>query len=174
MQNPAKIGKITGPPGCGKSTELLRLIERACEKYFPNKIGAVSFTNAAVETIRERVAQTVGETKDVVKNVRTIHSHCFRLLGLSGDEIAESHLSEFNKKNPAYALKNKNSDEDDTTWDSANRYSDYLFNQSQILRNQLIPEDQWPPDVLSIHKVWKKWMKEEKLKRLCLQKGSII
>jgi len=28
----AKIGKITGPPGCGKTTELHRLIDAACDR----------------------------------------------------------------------------------------------------------------------------------------------
>ena len=135
MEIPAKIGKITGPPGTGKSTEILRLIERACEKYFPNKIGAVSFTVAAVEEIRSRIAKLTGESRDVIKNVRTIHSHCFKLLGLTKERVADKKISEFNEAHPEFAINSKKlekQDEDVTLRNNKrNNYMERLFAQIQ-------------------------------------------
>ena len=60
MQTPIKISKVIGPPGTGKTTELLRLLGAAARKYDPERIGAVSFTKAAVKEMRSRAAEEAG------------------------------------------------------------------------------------------------------------------
>ncbi|MBT8489902.1 MAG: UvrD-helicase domain-containing protein, partial [Deltaproteobacteria bacterium] len=159
------IGKITGPPGCGKSTEIMRLILRACDKYFPNEIGAVSFTNAAVEEIRTRIARTVKIDKSVIKNVRTLHSHCFKLLGLSKTDVAESHMAEFNAEYPQYRISISSDDipdEKDFMLDKKIRRNEVCFNEMQIMRNRLVPVKKWNLDTRIIYEKWSAWMKESK------------
>jgi len=157
------ISKVTGPPGTGKSTYLLRQILRACDRYFANRIGVVSFTNAAVKSIKEKIAEGSDETSDeVAKNVRTNHSHCFRLLGLSGDEIAETHIKEFNDAHPEYQInlgRMSNQDENECSFESS-RQNDKLFSEMNILRNRLIPEEKWMPDVTLMWAKWHSWMTE--------------
>lgn len=154
----AKIGKITGPPGCGKSTEIMRLIAKACDRYFPGNIGAVSYTKAAVEELRSRVSALTGANKKLLKNVTTIHAKCFRLLELHQGDVAESHISEFNKAHPRYAIKESdNPDENDinTTGDM-----DRLYALMNIYRNQMIPMEKWQIDVRAFGEVWFSWIRE--------------
>jgi len=162
MQNPPKISKITGPPGCGKSTYLKKQIVRACDKFAPSRIGAVTFTNAGVEQIRAEIASTTGQSKEVAKNARTIHSHCFKLLKLNGDVIAERNVREFNALHPGFAIKIdklKDQDEDSESW-RENRHAEKLFSEMQVNRNRMIPEEQWMPDVQAIWDAWSAWMAE--------------
>jgi len=162
MSNPPKISKITGPPGCGKSTYLKKQIVRACDKFAPSRIGAVTFTNAGVEQIRAEIASTTGQSKEVAKNARTIHSHCFKLLKLNGDVIAERNVREFNALHPGFAIKIdklKDQDEDSESW-RENRHAEKLFSEMQVNRNRMIPEEQWMPDVQAIWDAWSAWMAE--------------
>ena len=149
------IGKITGPPGTGKTTELKRLIDRACDKYFPNRIGVISFTNAAIEEIRTRIADTTQESRSVIKNVRTLHSHCYKLLGRP--VIAETKINEFNKKHPEFAIKGKLDDEHPI---KSIRQNEQIFIEMQINRNRLIPVDQWNPDTRALYTAWTAWQTE--------------
>lgn len=151
MKIPAKIAKVIGSPGCGKTTYLLYLIEQACKKYSPERIGAVSYTNNAVEEIKNRIyAQTNIKNKETIKNVRTMHSHCFRLLGLSKEQVAETptKIKEFNAKNPLWELPvNTKMNEDDTLLEEYTKYrvleNKKKFAKITILRNQMIDVNDW-------------------------------
>jgi len=93
---------VTGATGTGKTTYLLRQIQRAAKKFSPDRIGAVSFTKAAVEEMAKRVAQEAGVDRKLAKNIRTVHSLCFELLGLNVDKVAEKLVPHFNKKFPQF------------------------------------------------------------------------
>jgi len=155
----AKIGKITGPPGCGKTTELKRLIDAASDLYFPNEIGVVSYTNAAVEEIRTRIVNTLSEEeKDLVQNVRTLHSHCYRLIGRP--PVGEGNLAQFNKERPEFAVGSGkvNPDENIPHKDHSRKSNDKLMNEMNQLRNQLVPPDEWMPDTQAFYKAWSEWL----------------
>lgn len=152
MKTPAKIAKVIGSPGCGKTTYLLYLIEEACKKYNPERIGAVSYTNNAVEEIKTRIlTQTNIKSRETIKNVRTMHSHCFRLLGLTKEQVAETptKIKEFNAKNPLWELPvDTKMNEDDTLLEEYTKYrtleNKKKFARITILRNQMIDVDDWP------------------------------
>ena len=114
-----KIGKIIGPPGTGKTTALMELVGEASRRYMPKRIGAISFTNTAVEEIKNRVSDKTGTRPQEFENIRTVHSQAWRLLGLEKDNLAEAHIGAFNAEHERWAIpagrlaSTKDDDEDD-------------------------------------------------------------
>ena len=88
--------KIVGPPGTGKTSELLRLVEGEIARGLdPSEVGFCSFTRAAASEARARVATVkgfgdgLGETAESATPwFRTVHAACFRLLGLDRSRVA--------------------------------------------------------------------------------------
>ncbi len=158
------IAKITGPPGTGKTSYAMRQIARDCEHYFPRQIGAISLTNAAVSEIKARISSELNVPADDAENVRTIHSHCFRLLGLDGKQIADNKIKDFNKENPDYAMSlGKGEDFDDMPdmfTARQQQYNDSLFREMQINRNKLLPIEKWADDTQNIYEAWAGWMQD--------------
>lgn len=75
---------ILGPPGTGKTTTLLKIMEDALSSGMdPKKIGFISFTKRAIKEARDRVKVKFNLTTVQVQNFRTLHSFAFRHLGLS-------------------------------------------------------------------------------------------
>lgn len=81
---------ILGPPGTGKTTTLLEMVEYELESgVAPDRIGYVSFTRKAAEEARDRAMKKFGLTAKQLPWFRTIHSLCFASLGLSSSEVLE-------------------------------------------------------------------------------------
>jgi DNA polymerase III delta prime subunit len=65
---------IFGPPGTGKTTKLLELMERAFEQgYEPEEIAFVSFTKAAVIEATARAVKKFGFPAKRLALFRTLH-----------------------------------------------------------------------------------------------------
>ncbi len=75
---------IKGGPGTGKTTELLKLITT---KFDPRKTMFVSFARKTIIEARERAQKTYGLESGEIKYFRTLHSICFRLMGLNKEYI---------------------------------------------------------------------------------------
>jgi DNA helicase-2/ATP-dependent DNA helicase PcrA len=88
---------MLGPPGTGKTTTLLNILdEELVAKTKPNRIGYVSFTQRAAEEAKTRAMKRFGFEKEDLPHFRTIHSTCFRQLGMrSADVLSGSRLNEF-------------------------------------------------------------------------------
>lgn len=84
---------IYGPPGTGKTTELMALIAEFIEQgYRPGEIAFLSHTKAAAAEALSRLNLTRSD------KVSTIHSQCYRLLGLSSTQTVDfRRLEEFSK-----------------------------------------------------------------------------
>lgn len=85
---------IFGPPGTGKTTELLRRVQEAKDLgVSPDNIAFLSFTRAAASEALSRLGIRRSD------NVCTIHSMCFRLMGLRQPQVVDSaKLREFAAK----------------------------------------------------------------------------
>jgi DNA helicase II / ATP-dependent DNA helicase PcrA len=86
-----------GPPGTGKTTKLLRLLEQELEAKVPiERIAFLTFTRRARREAVERVEQVLGIKAKELPHFRTIHSMAFRALNLKdGDVLTKKNLQEF-------------------------------------------------------------------------------
>lgn len=84
---------IFGPPGTGKSTEIIKRFKSYLDEgYSKDRIGLVSFTKASAQELAERIGVKAG------KNISTIHSMCYRICETIREQvIGWQHLREFSK-----------------------------------------------------------------------------
>ena len=80
---------ILGPPGTGKTTTLLNLVDEFIQKGVrPRQIGYFSFTRKAANEAAERAAKKFELDKDTdLENFRTLHSFAFEKLGMSREKM---------------------------------------------------------------------------------------
>lgn len=76
------ISLILGGPGCGKTTKLLSIINKLLKTYAPGEILFLGYTRRAAQEARERIQNKLVEC-------RTIHSYCFRQLGIEPGTVME-------------------------------------------------------------------------------------
>lgn len=78
---------IIGPPGTGKTTTLLRYLERELGRAPAKEIAFVSFTRSARMEAKRRAAKAFACNPEDLVWFRTIHSTAFKLLGLRGRDL---------------------------------------------------------------------------------------
>jgi DNA helicase-2/ATP-dependent DNA helicase PcrA len=87
---------LIGPPGTGKTTELLREMEEALNAGIPStRIGFTSFTKKSVREASERARAKFNLSERALPYFRTLHSLAFWSLGLRSDQVmAREHYRE--------------------------------------------------------------------------------
>lgn len=90
-----RITKTFGPPGTGKTTDLIARVaeEKAAGVPLP-EIGYLSFSVAAKDVIRERL----GATEQDVRWFRTIHGAACKQLGIAGSIMQWQHYRKFHEE----------------------------------------------------------------------------
>ncbi len=88
---------VLGPPGTGKTTSLLSIIDEELARGTPpDRIGYVSYTKRAAEEGVTRACDKFGLARGDFPWFRTLHSLAFRRLGLSRSEVLEgTRMQEF-------------------------------------------------------------------------------
>lgn len=96
---------ILGGPGTGKTERLIEVVEQAMESGVkPERVAFVGFTRAAVNEARDRAIRRFDLNEDNLPFFRTIHSFCFRTLGLSrGQVFSQKHRDELSELTGASA-----------------------------------------------------------------------
>lgn len=81
---------ILGPPGTGKTTRLLDIMETELNSVPPNKMAFVSFTRKAADEAAQRACSRFGFVPADLPYFRTIHSIAFMQLGLKRDQVLQT------------------------------------------------------------------------------------
>ena len=81
--------RIFGPPGTGKTTTLLNMVEKSLESGItPSQVGFFSFTKKAANEARDRAAQRFDlDAEKDLPYFRTIHSLAYRLMGVKENQL---------------------------------------------------------------------------------------
>lgn len=88
---------LFGPPGTGKTWELLRLLEvELAAGIPPEEVAFVTFTKKAANEARDRAKAKFNYPDEAFVLFRTLHSLAFRQLGLSKSQVInKDHFEEF-------------------------------------------------------------------------------
>jgi len=91
-----KTKLILGPPGTGKTTRLLEIMEQEMATGVePDQIAFVAFTRKAADEAKIRAKKKFGLSGGDLPYFRTLHSLCFRELGVQRSEmIGYKHFKE--------------------------------------------------------------------------------
>lgn len=122
---------IFGPPGTGKTTRLLQIMEKELKTVSPGDIAFVSFTRKAVAEARERACTKFNYDPEELPFFRTVHSICFSMINvvpfqvMNQDnylEIAELLGLEYERSEKYIQFDSVNRTNDDTNlWEEWNK-----------------------------------------------------
>ncbi len=108
--------KIFGPPGTGKTTRLMQIVENEVKQGTPlHRIGYLSFSVSAAEVIKERMKASASD----VRWFKTIHAASLKSMGMGGAVIDYSDYAAFSARHKMFISMNE--DEINTGFNPAMR-----------------------------------------------------
>ena len=130
---------VLGPPGTGKTTTLLNLVDQFIQQGTrPRQIGYFSFTKKAATEAATRAAEKFGLNIDTdLENFRTLHSFAFQKLGMTKEKMMKKEdYKEFGQK-CGIPIKVASYSEDDGVFNSDNEYLT-IINTARVKRLDLL------------------------------------
>lgn len=139
----ARAQVILGPPGTGKTSTLLGLLEEELERGTePERIGFFTFTKQAVKEGKTRALERFEISQKQLPYFRTLHSLCFLQLGLSKDAVlGASDLRDLNDKLNMRLSGSINTDDGHIA--SISRDDKLLFIENLSRMRQVTLQEQW-------------------------------
>ena len=162
---------ILGPPGTGKTTTLLNLVDEFIQQGVrPKQIGYFSFTRKAATEAATRAADKFGlDMENDLDNFRTLHSYAFGQLGMTKEKMMKPEdYKEFGKK-CGIPIKTASYSADDGTFNSDNEYLT-IINTAAVKRMDLLEYYDSRQNILDIERNTLYLLSEE-LKRFKKEKG---
>ncbi len=162
---------ILGPPGTGKTTTLLNLVDEFLKDGIrPKQIGYFSFTKKAATEAADRAAEKFGLDKENdLPFFRTLHSYAFNQLGMTKEKMMKTEdYKEFGQK-CGIPIKTANYSTEDGTFNSDNEYLT-IINTARVKRLDLLEYYDSRKNILDIERSTLFLLAEE-LKRFKKEKG---
>ena len=154
-----KVYRLIGPPGCGKTYALAnKWVPRAVELHGEENVIICSLTRAAAAEVASRVnlhRQQVG----------TLHSFAFRALNNPPLAVDKKHIASWNETHPPMwhitgQSRKSNVDLEFSDMESDSLGGDELLNQTGILRNRMVPIEEWDLEVRRFYVEWRDWKRK--------------
>ena len=162
---------ILGPPGTGKTTTLLNLVDQFIQDGVrPKQIGYFSFTKRAATEAASRAADKFGLDKDNdLAFFRTLHSYAFNQLGMTKEKmLGADDYREFGEK-CGIPIKTAKFSDSDGTFNSDNEYLT-IINTAAVKRIDLLDYYDSRQNILDIER-GTLFLLSEELKRFKKEKG---
>ena len=162
---------ILGPPGTGKTTTLLNLVDQFIQDGVrPKQIGYFSFTKRAATEAASRAADKFGLDRDNdLAFFRTLHSYAFNQLGMTKEKmLGADDYREFGEK-CGIPIKTAKFSDSDGTFNSDNEYLT-IINTAAVKRIDLLDYYDSRQNILDIERSTLFLLSEE-LKRFKKEKG---
>ena len=162
---------ILGPPGTGKTTTLLNLVDQFIQDGIrPKQIGYFSFTKKAATEAATRAADKFGlDIDNDLAYFRTLHSYAFNQLGMTKEKmLGAEDYKEFGKK-CGIPIKTAKFSDSDGTFNSDNEYLT-IINTAAVKRMDLLEYYDSRQNILDIERNTLYLLSEE-LKRFKKEKG---
>lgn len=120
---------VVGPPGTGKTTWISRQVERAAEKYGPDRALVLSLTRAAAR-------EAAGKTALPRAQCGTLHSICYHALG-QPKMVDSAAVKAWNEEHPEWEISGAEREERDQP--AAETFGDHLLTKLEIHRHRRTP-----------------------------------
>lgn len=141
--------RVLGPPGCGKTTWLIRQAERFAGLYGPASVRVVSMTKTASREFAKRDSIVPSE------NVSTLHALAYRAIGKPG-VIGKADIERWNHEQPGYALSGEAAESEDGRRTAT--FGDALLLDLDLCRAKCLPP--WYPELAEFAAVYGSFKRE--------------